>query len=288
MKLKKLTALMAASLAFTSGAALAEPFYMVVPNGIVSGADPDKKTALIYQLGADFEATSVYSTNGVDNNGNGNPIDVGDAVVDSGNGNFTLLNSGGSTMTMVGGDDVEGYSATWGLKLSYSGLTGAVAYEDAASPFFNILASYLGTLTAPAGTINIFYTDGSTDKLVMNLDVLNSTAVPGNIIINANVQFTGTDVIAQNMFYFADNTNWYTLWNSGGPLTMSIAAEIDTNLDPSANPTDTAPPAGEWTRVSTLNGSVDFNRVPEPTSLFLLGAGLAGLAAVSRRKKAGA
>lgn len=54
MKLNKFAAVLAASSMLASGAAMAEPFYLVAPNG-GAGNDADPNTAITYQFGVDYE-----------------------------------------------------------------------------------------------------------------------------------------------------------------------------------------------------------------------------------------
>lgn len=291
MKLNKFAAVLAASSMLASGAAMAEPFYLVAPNG-GAGNDADANTAITYQFGVDYEATSTYTDSDSSYDGtNRSFVTLGDAVTDSGFGSVTgLLMANGDEWN--GNNNTEGFGTSWKLAFSYDDMSGTVvAVDNPVDETLQGIGAFYDT-----GTLKVFYQtldtdDGSvlTSQRIMDLLVYSSSGTIGNAVLNASVDFTNTEALAisSSLFFFADGTNWYDLWSAGDPLpSITIAARIDTNVDPQFVPTCDDAECTTQSRTNTLNGSVEFNRVPEPGILALLGIGLIGLGAARRAKKA--
>lgn len=262
MKLNKFAAVLAASSMFASGAAMAEPFYMDVSKFSTNYA-ADGITANIFQLSVDWAATSLYS----DDDGNAG-LTVGDSVVDSGSGTVSafLGSNGGS---IVGDQNNEGIGGDYAIRFDYVDLAGTVGFYDGAG---GIVADYT------SGTINVFGyaidANGNAVGAETQLVTLNVFGSGGDIL-NALIFATVSDPLP-GAWFFPPATDWST-------LTVAINIRLDTNVD---GPTPTDNGDGTFSRTSTLNGSVEFNRVPEPGVLALLGIGLVGFGAARRMKKA--
>jgi len=85
---------------------------------------------------------------------------------------------------------------------------------------------------------------------------------------------------ADNWMYFYPSSN-ATDFNTLVGSTLQIAFRVDFNDD---QPSNFVLDNGDLLRNSNHNGSAQFNPVPEPSTAFLMGAGLLGFASIRRRK----
>ncbi len=245
----------------------ATPFYITAPDGTTG------QTGLADQMGANWSATSDY----FDTNVSGS-LDFGDTVIDNGTGNINGLLVGGVPQV---GAALDGMNNTWNLTFRYNDLFGVVIQNPDDQ---NIVTQYL------SGHIEVYYNAPAVasgpdagELLVMTLNILGSNAQIFNALFTAEVDFTGADVMAQNLFFFENGDNWYDLWLGGVLDPIDIIARIDTNLDGPLVGECAAAAACDWTRTSSLNGSVSF--VPEPTIVLLLGSALTMMGFAGRGRK---
>lgn len=217
----------------------------------------------------------------------------------------------------------EGFGATWNLTYDYQ-LNGTAAAVIAGIPQGALFSGGIMNVYFNSMNANEFAAQDGKKILQLNVDSFSATfGSQTSLFINGVVDYSflaGADAFVQNFFKLAGGaqSSFYDLWLAGQPTVLPIAFRIDTNttdnvaptladaasivsqtpLDGSGNPLAGVSPTlydgepGTWGNVpaadlvgrsTAITPSLRF-QVPEPASIALLGIGLLGFAANSRRK----
>lgn len=262
----------------------------------LSALDPDSKTGLFNEFGfSQLLATSIYDY--TDGSINGNVLDTNDFNILTSYGIpttgvaldgvteviFTLPDNSQNDIDALSpltppivGRDGEGFLLSWDLRVLY----------DIRGTFSNSTGP-----TYDTGYFKVFFNDlydDSNDRLVL------TGTLTGSNIQAANLDLFFDLTYAETNFLWIDNGSGNfldaaALIASGNNPTL----QLDTNVNPPIPESKslrlltgdaTSPYAVALVRQNTLDGSIT-SQIPEPSTLALLGLGLAGFGFLGRRQQ---
>ncbi len=254
----------------------------------VGGVDADVFTGIFTEFGfSQLLATSIYDTDGMGNLTGGVvdtnvPADLAAAGIPAagtaldGSTPVSLVTpncAGGqcdidalSPLVPPLGSDNEGFLQTWDIQVEYK----LTATLTGTGPVYN------------GGYMEFFFNDlldDTNDRSILKAEVTGSSINAANLDIFFDI------TMAEAGFLFVKNGS--TFVDVADRLTPGQYASfaLDTNVNPPIPTANQLLLVGDKAiRQTTLDGSITAS-IPEPASIAMLGLGLLGLGAASRRKK---